>query len=286
MLGSSVSALLLAVALAAPFPQASSSSSPTLDQQPSNPNPGNTTALVPQQLRKAQPPPANASADQLEAMGDSLREQKAYADSLDYYRAAMKKSDSAVLHDKAGIAELELLHHDDARREFERATKMDKHYAEAFNNLGVIAYIHKKYGRAIKYYKKAIELRDSSASFYSNLGTAYFAEKHFEDAIGEYARALQLDPDIFERHQRAGVSLHLATAEDRAHYDYVLAKMYAGVNNAERCLLYLRKAMEEGYPQIGDVFKDNAFDRIRKDPRFVSLMSQRPVAIPEPNPNQ
>jgi len=219
-------------------------------------------------------------------MGDSLREQKAYADSLDYYRAAMKKSDSAVLHDKAGIADLELLHHDDARREFERATKMDKHYAEAFNNLGVIAYIHKKYGRAIKYYKKAIELRDSSASFYSNLGTAYFAEKHFEDAIGEYARALQLDPDIFERHQRAGVSLHLATAEDRAHYDYVLAKMYAGVNNAERCLLYLRKAMEEGYPQIGDVFKDNAFDRIRKDPRFVSLMSQRPVAIPEPNPNQ
>ena len=62
--------------------------------------------------------------------------------------------------------------------------------------------------------------------------------------------------------------------------------MYAGVNNAERCLIYLRKAMEEGYPQIGDVFKDNAFDRIRKDPRFVSLMSQRPVAIPEPNPNQ
>ena len=115
MLGSSVSTLLLAVALAAPFPQASSSSSPTLDQQPSNPNSGNTTALVPQQLRKAQPPPANASADQLEAMGDSLREQKAYADSLDYYRAAMKKSDSAVLHDKAGIAELELLHHDDAR---------------------------------------------------------------------------------------------------------------------------------------------------------------------------
>ena len=169
MLGSSVSALLLAVALAAPFPQASSSSSPALDQQPSNPNSGNTTALVPQQLRKAQPPPANASADQLEAMGDSLREQKAYADSLDYYRAAMKKSDSAVLHDKAGIAELELLHHDDARREFERATKMDKHYAEAFNNLGVIAYIHKKYGRAIKYYKKAIELRDSSASFYRSI---------------------------------------------------------------------------------------------------------------------
>ena len=269
-----VSSVLL-LALAAPFPQTSSSSSTALDQRGSNPNSGNTTALVPQQLRKAQPPPANASADQLEEMGDSLREQKAYADSLDYYRAAIKKADSAVLHDKAGIAELELLHHDDARREFERATKIDKFYAEAFNNLGVIAYIHKKYGKAIKYYKKAITLRDSSASFHSNLGTAYFAEKHFENAIAEYAHALQLDPDIFERHLRSGVSLHLASANDRAHYDYVLAKMYAGVNNAERCLLYLRKALEEGYRGIKDVYKEREFERIRKDPRFVALMNSK-----------
>ena len=278
---------VLTLMLAAPLPQVAAQSnpaapSPTFDQA-AVPNPGNTTALVPQQLRRAAPPPANASADQLEVGGDSLREQKAYIDSLDYYRAAMKKADSAVLHDKAGIDYLEMMHADDARREFERAIKMDKHYAEAYNNLGVIAYMRKKYGKAIKLYKKAIEVRDSSASFHSNLGTAFFAQKHFENAISEYARALQLDPDIFERLSRSGVSLHLASAEDRGHYDYVIAKMYAGVNNSERCLEYLRKAMEEGYPQINDVYKDDAFNAIRKDPRFVSMMAQKPVGIPEPN---
>jgi len=286
MLGSSVSSLVLALALAAPFPQASSSSSPALDQQPTNPNSGNTTALVPQQLRKAQPPPANASADQLEAMGDSLRSENLFADSLDYYRAAMRKTDSAVLHDKAGIADLSLAHLQEARKEFERAVHIDKHYAEAYNNIGVIAYFQKKWSRANKFYRKAIELREPFASFHANYGAALFAEKDYDKAFKEYSRALRLDPEIFDHTNRAGVVMRPASITDRAHYDYVIAKIYASQGNSDRCLLYLRKSLEEGYSQIGDVYKDNAFDRIRKDPRFVSLMSQRPAAIPETNPNQ
>ncbi|HEV2112525.1 MAG TPA: tetratricopeptide repeat protein [Terriglobales bacterium] len=272
--------------LAAPLPQVASqskpASSPAFEQ--ASANPGNTTAIVPQQLRRAAPPPTNASAEQLESIGDSLRGENLFADALDYYRAAMKKADSPVLHDKAGIAELQMVRHEEARREFERAIKMDKHYAEAYNNLGVIAYFHKKYGKANKLYKKAIELRDENASFHSNYGAALFAEKAYEKAFNEYSRALRLDPEIFDHTSRTGVIMRPASVADRAHYDYVIAKIYASQGNPDRCLLYLRKAMEDGYSQINDVYKDGSFIAIRKDPRFVSLMAQRPVSIPDTNP--
>lgn len=270
----------------APLPQVASQST-----SPSSPSfeeiaaaPGNTTAMVPQQLRRAAPPPPNASAEELERQGDALRAENLFADSLDYYRAAMKKADSPVLHDKAGIAELQMMRHEEARREFERAIKMDKQYAEAYNNLGVIAYFHKKYGKANKLYKKAIEIREENASFHSNYGAALFAEKEYDRAFKEYSRALHIDPEIFDHTSRTGVVMRPASIADRAHYDYVIAKIYASQGDPDRCLLYLRKAMEDGYTQINDVYKDDSFSAIRKDPRFVSLMAQRPVSIPETSP--
>lgn len=240
------------------------------------------TAIVPQQIRKAEPPSPTASAQELEDSADDLRGEKAFADALDYYHAAMAKADTAILHNKVGITYLEMLRYDAAKREFERATKMDKNYPEPYNNLGVIEYIHKNYGRAAKRYEQAIKLRDDSASFHSNLGTAYFAQKQYEKATVEYSKALAIDPDIFERKSRGGVSLQLASAEDRAKYEYVIAKMYAVMGNSDRSLIYLRKAIEDGYHSIDDVYKDHEFTTMRKDPRFVDLMASRSKVLQIP----
>src|SRR6266576_2402996 len=64
---------------------------------------------APEQLRRVPPPPDNLSVEELEIRADILRGQKNYADSLDYYHAAMRKRDSAALQNKAGIAELQML---------------------------------------------------------------------------------------------------------------------------------------------------------------------------------
>lgn len=237
------------------------------------------TATAPPQLRRAAPPPANASAQELEARGDELRTEKSYADALDYYRAALAKSESAILHNKSGIAQLQMLHYDRAKKEFERALKRDPAYAEAHNNLGVVNYIQGDYTKAIRRYGKALAIREGSASFHSNLGTAYFARKEYDKASAEYLRALEIDPDIFERQSAAGVSAHMASPGDRARFSYVIAKMYAKSGNADRCLLYLKKAMEAGYAGISDVYKDEEFVQVRKDPRFTQLMASKPVAV-------
>src|SRR5262249_21495389 len=246
------------------------------------PHSGEQVQINPPEVRRTEPPSPNATVDELEQRGDTLRGDKAYLDALDYYRAALaKKPGSPQLFNKAGITELLLHRFKDAAKDFERAIKLDHEYADAHNNLGVIQYLQKKYGKAIKEYEKAIKARDDSASFYSNLGAAYFSKKDFEKAGIYYNEALKLDPEIFIRSSRNGVSAQMSSPEDRAHFDYVLARLYAKIGDLEHSLLYLRRAMEEGYKGIGNVFKDAEFAALRKDGRFTELMAARPPAIPE-----
>jgi tetratricopeptide (TPR) repeat protein len=231
-------------------------------------------------LQRVSPPSENATAKQLEEQGDGFRSQKLYLDSIDYYRAAIKKDDSAALHNKIGISLLLLRRDNEARHEFERALRMDKSYPEVYNNLGALYYNGRRFGAAVKEYKKAIKLSAENASFHSNLGTAYFSQKDFEGATREYQRAMQIDPGIFDRQPSGGVSVKLITSNDLGHFHYVMAQMYGQRYNADRCRYYLSKANEEGYP-IRDALHDSVFAGLRKDPEFVSFV--RSLKNPSPN---
>jgi tetratricopeptide (TPR) repeat protein len=242
---------------------------------------GSTVMTTPSQLRRIEPPSATATEQQLEQTADILRAEKFYADAVDYYEAALRKSSSrAVLYNKEGIAELMSVHLREAKHDFEHAIKEDKQYPEATNNLGVLYYNLHNYGKAIKYYSKALALNPNSASFHSNLGTAYFSKKEYELASHEYAAALSLDPEIFDRHSQTGISAQVASLEDRARYSYILARMFAARGDADRCLLYLKKAMEEGYKVAVNFQKDREFSGFRKDPRFITLLQHGPEPLP------
>lgn len=238
--------------------------------------------VSPPTVRRAEAPPPNASAEDLEKRGDELRGQKAYLDALDYYRAALAKNpNNASLYNKAGIVELLMQRYKEAGKDFEHAIHVDHQYADAINNLGVIDYEARKYGKALKHYQEAIRLRPDSASYYSNQGAAYFGKKEFEKATASYAKALQLDTDILERTSHNGVSAQLPSPEDRARFDYLIAKLCAARGDQDRSLLYLRRALEDGYKGIDDVYKDPEFATVRTDARFTALMASRPPAIPQ-----
>src|SRR6266496_436347 len=231
-------------------------------------------------MRQIQSPPAGATAEELEKQGDGLRSQKAYLDAIDYYREAMKKSsESASLPNKIGISELMLQRPKEAARDFELSIRKDRKFADAYNNLGVSHYLRRKYGAAIKQYKKAMELEPDSASFHSNLGAAYFARKDFQHASEAYAEAVRLDPEIFDHTSHSGIAAQIASPEDRAHYDYIVAKLYAKARDLDRSLQFLRKAAEEGYKSIKDVYTDPEFAELRKDARFAELMKAAPAPI-------
>jgi len=238
--------------------------------------------IRPPLIRSIDPPAPDASVASLEQRGDELRTIKLYLDALDYYRAAMaKEKNSARLLNKVGITELMMQRYREAKKSFDQSIKFDRKFADAYNNLGVVFYEERKYGAAVKQYRKAIAIDDTSASFFSNLGAALFSKKEFEPAVLAYQKAMQIDPDVFERTSRGGVQAQLPSPEDRAHYDYTVAKLYAKMGFSDRSLEYLRKAMEEGYRDFKNVYKDEEFAQLRKDKRFTELMATKTPALPE-----
>lgn len=244
-------------------------------------NPSEQLQVKPPFVQPANTLGPNATAQELEKQGDILREEKSFFEALDMYRAAIAKNpSSAKLYNKAGMTELQAEHLRSSIHYFEHAIKLDPKFAAAHNNLGAARYEEKRYGSAIKEYKKAIKLEPGDASYYSNLGAAYFSKKQWENANKAYAQAVTLDPDIFERTSRHGISAQMSSPEDRAHFQFVLAGLYAKGGNMERALLCLRRAMEGGYKDINSVYKDDQFANLRKDPRFAELMANPPKALP------
>ena len=238
--------------------------------------------VTPPLMRTIDPPAPEASAADLEAQADHLRASKLYLDALDYYRAALsKKQDSARLENKIGITELMMQHYREARKSFERSIKADHQLADAYNNLGVVLYEERKYSAAVKHYHQAIAIDPTSASFFSNLGAALFSKKEFDPAVIAYEHAMQLDPEVFERTSRAGVQAQLPSPGDRAYYDYTVAKLYAKMGFSDRSLEYLKKAQEDGYKDLKNVYKDVEFAELRKDKRFTELMAAKTVALPD-----
>lgn len=238
--------------------------------------------VKPPLLRTIDPPAPDATAASLEFRADQLRSEKLYLDALDYYRAALlKQPNSAVTLNKIGITELMMQRYREAGKLFQQAIKADRKYADAYNNLGVVLYEQRRYGPAVKQYRKAIALDATSASFFSNLGAALFAKKEFEPAVMAYQHAMEIDPDVFERTSRGGVQAQLPSPDDRAHYDYTVAKLYAKMGFSDRSLEYLRKAMEEGYKDFKNVYKDTEFAELRKDKRFTELVAAKTPGLLE-----
>jgi tetratricopeptide (TPR) repeat protein len=230
--------------------------------------------IAPPLVRAVEPPAQDATVTDLELQADRLRADKLFLDALDYYHAALaKKPNDAALLNKVGITELMMQRYKEAKKSFERAIKADHEFANAYNNLGVVLYESKKYGAAVKQYEKAIARDRNSASFYSNLGAAYFSKREFDPAVAAYQHALELDAEVFTRTSRAGVQAQLPSPQDRARYDYTVAKLYAKMGFSDQSLEYLKKAMEAGYKDLKNVYKDVEFAELRKNPRFTELMA-------------
>lgn len=210
-----------------------------------------------------------------EQRGDILMAHKKYREAVDVYREGA----SAVLHNKTGIAYHQMLNMQSARKEYETAIKLDSAYSEAVNNLGTVYYSAKSYRRAIRLYKQALKISPNSASIYSNLGTAYFARKDYKSATVNYQRALELDPEVFEHHSHYGSLLQERSVTERAKFHYYMAKTYARAGQQDRALLYIRKALEEGFTERKKFMEDSEFTSLRALPEFQQLIVSEPRVL-------
>jgi hypothetical protein len=70
---------------------------------------------------------------------------------------------------------------------------------------------------------------------------------------------------------------------DRARYYFTLARLHASTGNFDKALQSLRRALEDGFGDVKEIYKAPEFAKLVKDDRFTDLMKQRPTAIPSQN---
>jgi tetratricopeptide (TPR) repeat protein len=252
--------------------------------------PGSTPPVAPH-LPQAQPPsPAQSSVIVVrpdltdEQMADLYMARKEYREaSVIYKRLADQNPQNPVYLNKLGISLHQQTALGPALKYYQRAMKADPSYADAQNNIGTIWYQRKKYGKAIKAYQKAIAIRSDMPVLYSNLAYAYFGDKKYEQAIGSFRQALAMDPQLFEHSSsRNGSLLQDRTVGDRGRFYFLLAKSFAESGNVERCLIYLRKAKDDGYKDLAAVKTDPSFAAVVKDPAIQEVLAPKPADSVQP----
>jgi tetratricopeptide (TPR) repeat protein len=212
-----------------------------------------------------------------EMRGDIFMAEKKYEQAVDAYKEG--SHDSAVLLNKTGIAYHQMLRLDVAEKYYRLSVKANPHYSEAINNLGTIYFAHHSYRRAVNEYKKALRINAKSASIWSNLGSGYFERKDYQHAAESWQKALAIDPLVFENRSTQGVLIQQQSVEERAKYHMFLARTYAMAGMDDHALIYIRKALEEGFKEKRKLEDDPAFAHMKELPEFKQLLAMEPRVL-------
>ena len=209
-----------------------------------------------------------------ETKGDSARIRNKNLEAVYYYRSALKiDGQNSALLNKMAVAELQTGDRRGAKKHLNQAVKYDPRNVPAWNNLGVLSCIDRRYSAAVRYLKNALALQETNASAHLNMAEAWFGLGEVDRAMTEYTRALELDADILSSNPSAVVT-HVSTPEQRARVAYTIAKAYAKRGNLEGALEYLRRAREGNYPNLKDVYKDQTFAALWEDPRLEKIVKR------------
>jgi tetratricopeptide (TPR) repeat protein len=201
-----------------------------------------------------------------------------------FHKLTVEQPKNALYWNELGISLHNQSELDAALKCYQKSAKVNPKYADAQNNAGTIYYERKKFSKAIRSYKKAIALRENVAAFHLNLGFAYFGEKNYEESIAAFRKALQIDPDTFEaaRSRSGTVIQDRSIATDRARFYFLLAKSFAEAGNVERCVIYLKKARDDGYQDFTSVKSDPSFASVLKEPAVQEFLLDKPADTVQP----
>jgi tetratricopeptide (TPR) repeat protein len=192
---------------------------------------------------------------------------------FEYFIAARKARDV----DNLGLAE----------KFFRKVIELKPDYAPAYNSLGVLLSTYpSRAGEAEVAYRMAIDLKPNNASALNNLGSLLV--KTSPDprlAIELIEKAIELDPRDLNKifslanaykkiDDKKAVAANAEKARKLFHKNdwYFLALYYAILDNTEKCLVNLRKAIKSDPERRYFANLDQEFDLIRENPRFKEIV--------------
>jgi len=128
-----------------------------------------------------------------------LNESKVQQAFVEFQKAyELNPNDKEVLN---AIGIIYLLYFDETAKAidfFEKATKLDSNYSDAYNNLGFAYEKLGRYDTAISFYKKALAnlVYPTPEKAYISMGNSYYRLGKYEDALYSYKEAIKRAPDL------------------------------------------------------------------------------------------
>jgi tetratricopeptide (TPR) repeat protein len=207
----------------------------------------------------------------VEKRADILMARGEYAAAISAYQQSNLKS--AIVWNNIGMAYHHLFALEQARKAYQQALAINPRFAAASNNLAAVYYGQHNFKDAEHWYKKALKHTSESAVIYCNLGTAYFAEDKYKKGVKMYQKAFSIDQGVFAPGQSALVEGG-GSREQRMAINYYIAQTFASAGKQEQALLYLKKAMDEGFNDRKRLIEDKEFAALRTTPQFQQLLDQ------------
>lgn len=206
-----------------------------------------------------------------ELRADILMARGEYAAAIAAYQQTDLKS--AIVWNNIGMAYHHLFALEAARKAYQTALTLNPHFAPAANNLAAVYYAQRDFGQSEHWYKRALKHTSESAVIYCNLGTNYFAEGKYKKGVKEYRKAFSLDQQVFAPNDATMVQ-GASSREQRVAMNYFVAETFASVGQKEQALVYLRKAMDEGFRDRKRLIEDKDFASLLTTPEFQQLLDQ------------
>ncbi|MFZ2899462.1 MAG: tetratricopeptide repeat protein [Saprospiraceae bacterium] len=126
-------------------------------------------------------------------MGVVLYRAGRYEEALQYYAEALKRAETAVYWENAGLAHEAAGQEKEAEEAYRKAMALEPANAQFPNRMGVFHYANQRHEQAAGYYRKALELDPQNAIFHHNLALALDGQGLWEEAEKEYLAAIGLD---------------------------------------------------------------------------------------------
>ena len=152
------------------------------------------TALPQPTETEAQWQPATAHPD-YPALARDLIRQGHYAVALRQLDLAARADESAAEpHYLRGVCQREIGDPAAARKSFQRAIRLDREYAPAYNGLGMMGFMERRYPEARKALKKAVALNPANPDYINNLGVLEMRTHRTPSALARFEQCLRIAP--------------------------------------------------------------------------------------------
>ena len=86
------------------------------------------------------------------------------------------------------------MRYDLAINAYRKALNADKHYADAYNGLGVVYWLQGRQAEAVIEFENAVRYAPVTARFQNNLGYAYYLQGRYDDAVAILEKSATLEP--------------------------------------------------------------------------------------------